>query len=161
MAIAHIVEPTAQPRPAYGVPQIVTSVGSSAFRNTRSSLKPATLALTCAYRKLSAILRGAGPRHWMRSVFEGHCLPVFVHARPIHSAVANPRGFFSRLGNGILGSIGAQWFYQGETLGDRTPLRYVWSEPKNLTITLQTNSQPATDREETSLTCFSKRSSRS
>jgi D-alanyl-D-alanine carboxypeptidase len=47
------------------------------------------------------------------------------------------------LGKARLGSIGAHWFYQGETLGYRT--LYVWFEKENLMITLQTNSQPAAD----------------
>jgi D-alanyl-D-alanine carboxypeptidase len=53
----------------------------------------------------------------------------------------NPRGFSLGLSKGILGPFGAQWFYQGETLGYRT--LYVWFEKQNLMITLQTNSQPA------------------
>ena len=44
----------------------------------------------------------------------------------------------------ILGPIGAQWFYQGETLGYRT--LYVWFAQENLMITVQTNSQPASSK---------------
>jgi hypothetical protein len=43
------------------------------------------------------------------------------------------------LGWAILGPLGAQWFYEGETLG-RT--LYVWIAAEDLMITVQTNSQP-------------------
>ena len=51
--------------------------------------------------------------------------------------------FLSAWPRRILGSVGAIWFYQGESLGYRT--LYVWFEKENLMITLQTNSQPAGD----------------
>jgi D-alanyl-D-alanine carboxypeptidase len=92
---------------------------------------------------------------WMRAVFEGHVVPPKQQAEwtalvstktgePIADVSADdPRGFSLGLGKSILGSIGAHWFYQGETLGYRT--LYVWFEKENLMITLQTNSQPAAD----------------
>jgi len=36
--------------------------------------------------------------------------------------------------------MGAQWFYEGETLGYRT--LYVWFAEDDIVITVQTNSQP-------------------
>jgi D-alanyl-D-alanine carboxypeptidase len=92
---------------------------------------------------------------WMRAVFEGHVVPPKQQAEwmalvstktgePIADvSTDDPRGFSLGLAKGILGSAGAQWFYQGETLGYRT--LYVWFEKENLMITLQTNSQPAGD----------------
>jgi D-alanyl-D-alanine carboxypeptidase len=69
----------------------------------------------------------------------------FDEDRRAHDDVStdDPRGFSLGLAKAILGSIGPQWFYQGETLGYRT--LYVWFEKENLMITLQTNSQPAAD----------------
>jgi D-alanyl-D-alanine carboxypeptidase len=92
---------------------------------------------------------------WMRAVFEGHVVPpkqqtewmALVSTKtgePIADVSADdPRGFSLGLGKAILGSIGAHWYYQGETLGYRT--LYVWFEKENLMITVQTNSQPAAD----------------
>jgi D-alanyl-D-alanine carboxypeptidase len=92
---------------------------------------------------------------WMRAVFQGRVVPPKQQAEwmalvsiktgePIADVSADdPRGFSLGLGKAILGQIGAQWFYQGETLGYRT--LYVWFEEKNIMITLQTNSQPAAD----------------
>jgi D-alanyl-D-alanine carboxypeptidase len=92
---------------------------------------------------------------WMRAVFEGRVAPPKQQAEwmelvstktgaPITDVSADdPRGFSLGLAKGILGSTGAHWFYQGETLGYRT--LYVWFEKENLMITLQTNSQPAAD----------------
>jgi D-alanyl-D-alanine carboxypeptidase len=92
---------------------------------------------------------------WMRAVFEGHVVPSKQQAEwmalvstktgsPIPDVWADdPRGFSLGLSKAVLGSIGAHWFYQGETLGYRT--LYVWFETENLMITLQTNSQPAPD----------------
>jgi D-alanyl-D-alanine carboxypeptidase len=46
---------------------------------------------------------------------------------PIADVTADdPRGFSLGLGKAVLGSFGAHWFYQGETLGYRT--LYVWFE---------------------------------
>jgi D-alanyl-D-alanine carboxypeptidase len=90
--------------------------------------------------------------HWMRAVFEGHVVPPKQQAEwmslvsaksgePIADVSAeDARGFALGVSKAILGPVGAQWFYQGETLGFRT--LYVWFEKKNLMITLQTNSQP-------------------
>ena len=52
----------------------------------------------------------------------------------------DPKGFALGLGKAILGPFGALWFYQGMTLGYRT--LYVWFEPDDILITVQTNSQP-------------------
>jgi D-alanyl-D-alanine carboxypeptidase len=90
---------------------------------------------------------------WTRAVFEGHVVPPKQQAewmelvstksgKSIADVSADdPRGFSLGLAKAILGSLGAHWFYQGETLGYRT--LYVWFEKENLMITLQTNSQPA------------------
>jgi D-alanyl-D-alanine carboxypeptidase len=92
---------------------------------------------------------------WMRAVFEGRVVPRKQQAewmalvslktgKPIADVSADdPRGFSLGLAKAVLGSLGAHWFYQGETLGYRT--LYVWFEKENLIITLQTNSQPAAD----------------
>lgn len=92
---------------------------------------------------------------WMRAVFEGRVVPQKQQAewmalvslktgKPIADVSADdPRGFSLGLAKAVLGSIGAHWFYQGETLGYRT--LYVWFEKENVMITLQTNSQPAAD----------------
>ncbi len=52
----------------------------------------------------------------------------------------DPQGFSLGLGRAILGQFGAQWFYEGVTLGYRT--LYVWFAKDNIMITVQTNSQP-------------------
>jgi D-alanyl-D-alanine carboxypeptidase len=92
---------------------------------------------------------------WMRAVFGGRVVPQKQQAewlalvsiktgKPIADVTADdPRGFSLGLGKAVLGSFGAHWFYQGETLGYRT--LYVWFEKENLMITLQTNSQPAAE----------------
>jgi hypothetical protein len=60
---------------------------------------------------------------------------------PIASVSADdPGGFALGLGNKILGPLGAQWFYEGVSLGYRT--LYVWFADEDLMITVQTNSQP-------------------
>jgi D-alanyl-D-alanine carboxypeptidase len=41
----------------------------------------------------------------------------------------------------ILGPLGTQWFYEGESLGYRTI--YVWIADQDLMILVQTNSQPS------------------
>jgi D-alanyl-D-alanine carboxypeptidase len=95
---------------------------------------------------------------WMRAVFAGRVVPATQQAewralvstktgQPITDvSSADPRGFSLGLSKSILGSVGPQWFYQGETLGYRT--LYVWFEKENLLITLQTNSQPAADKDQ-------------
>jgi D-alanyl-D-alanine carboxypeptidase len=94
---------------------------------------------------------------WMRAVFEGRVVPPKQQSEwmslvsiktgsPIVDVSADdPRGFSLGLGKAVLGQIGAQWFYEGITLGYRT--LYVWFEHENLMITLQTNSQPAADED--------------
>jgi D-alanyl-D-alanine carboxypeptidase len=52
----------------------------------------------------------------------------------------DPGGFPLGLVKKILGPFGAQWFYDGESLGYRT--LYVWFADEDLMITVQTNSQP-------------------
>ena len=52
----------------------------------------------------------------------------------------NPEGFALGLAERILGPLGAQWFYEGESLGYRTI--YVWIADRDLMITVQTNSHP-------------------
>ena len=93
---------------------------------------------------------------WMRAVFGGKVVPPKQQAewmalvsmktgKPIADVSADdPSGFSLGLGRPILGPIGAQWFYQGETLGYRT--LYVWFAQENLMITVQTNSQPASSK---------------
>ena len=89
---------------------------------------------------------------WMRAVFGGKVVPPAQQkeweelvstktGEPI-SAVSkdDPGGFSLGLAKKILGPLGAQWFYEGESLGYRT--LYVWIADQNLMITVQTNSQP-------------------
>ena len=102
-----------------------------------------------------AIANARDVDRWMRAVFRGRVVPPTQQAEwmalvstktgePIADVSADdPRGFSLGLAKAVLGSIGANWFYQGETLGYRT--LYVWFERENLMITLQTNSQPAAD----------------
>jgi D-alanyl-D-alanine carboxypeptidase len=92
---------------------------------------------------------------WMRAVFGGRVIPPKQQAEwmalvsqntgePIADvSVDDPRGYALGLAKAIVGRLGAQWFYQGTSLGYRT--LYVWFEKENLTIALQTNSQPAGD----------------
>ena len=89
---------------------------------------------------------------WMRAVFDGKVVPPKQQeewmqlvstesGEPIAAVSADdPAGFSLGLANRILGPLGAQWFYQGETLGYRT--LYVWVAAEDLMITVQTNSQP-------------------
>ena len=89
---------------------------------------------------------------WMRAVFGGKVVPPKQQeewmelvstktGEPIATVSADdPGGFALGLGRRILGAIGAQWFYQGESLGYRT--LYVWFADQDLMITVQTNSQP-------------------
>jgi D-alanyl-D-alanine carboxypeptidase len=95
---------------------------------------------------------------WMRAVFAGRVAPPAQQAewmalvstktgRPIADVSQDdPQGFALGVAKGILGRLGPQWFYQGETLGYRT--LYVWFVKENLMITLQTNSQPASEADE-------------
>lgn len=89
---------------------------------------------------------------WMRAVFAGKVVPPkqqkewtalvsMKTGEPIADVSAeDPGGFSLGLGKKILGELGAQWFYQGESLGYRT--LYVWFADEDLMITVQTNSQP-------------------
>jgi D-alanyl-D-alanine carboxypeptidase len=89
---------------------------------------------------------------WMRAVFGGKVVPpkqqeewmqlVSTKTGEPIAAVSDddPSGFSLGLSNRILGPLGAQWFYEGSTLGYRT--LYVWIAAENLVITVQTNSQP-------------------
>lgn len=49
-------------------------------------------------------------------------------------------GFSLGLAKRILGPLGAQWFYEGSSLGYRT--LYVWIADEDLMSTVQTNTQP-------------------
>jgi D-alanyl-D-alanine carboxypeptidase len=89
---------------------------------------------------------------WMRAVFGGKVVPPKQQeewtrlistktGEPIATVSADdPGGFALGLGRKILGDLGAQWFYLGESLGYRT--LYVWIADHDLMITVQTNSQP-------------------
>lgn len=92
---------------------------------------------------------------WMRAVLGGKVVPAKQQkewmrlistktGEPIQTVSADdPGGFALGLGRKILGDIGAQWFYLGESLGYRT--LYVWFDDEDLMITVQTNSQPPED----------------
>ena len=89
---------------------------------------------------------------WMRAVFGGKVVPpqqqkewqALISTKtgePIKAVSADDPGAFALgLGYKILGPLGAQWFYEGESLGYRT--LYVWVADQDLMITVQTNSQP-------------------
>ncbi|ODR97870.1 hypothetical protein AUC68_10005 [Methyloceanibacter methanicus] len=89
---------------------------------------------------------------WIRAIFAGKTVPAEQQAEwtklvsmktgePIADVSADdPGGFALGLVKKVLGPLGAQWFYEGESLGYRT--LYVWFADENLMITVQTNSQP-------------------
>ena len=89
---------------------------------------------------------------WMRAVFSGKVVPPKQQqewtelvstktGEPIATLSADdPAGFGLGIGCTIFGSLGVQWFYEGESLGYRT--LYVWIADQDLMITVQTNSQP-------------------
>jgi len=89
---------------------------------------------------------------WMRVVFGGKVVPPKQQqewtelvstktGEPIVTVSADsPEGFALGLAKRILGPLGAQWFYEGESLGYRTI--YVWIADQDLMITVQTNSHP-------------------
>ena len=89
---------------------------------------------------------------WMRAVFSGKVVPPKQQkewtelistktGKPIATVTEDdPGGFALGLADKILGPLGAQWFYEGESLGYRTI--YVWVADQDLMITVQTNSQP-------------------
>jgi D-alanyl-D-alanine carboxypeptidase len=89
---------------------------------------------------------------WMRAVFDGKVVPPKQQqewtelvstktGEPIVGVSADdPEGFALGLARRILGPLGAQWFYEGESLGYRTI--YVWIADQDLMITAQTNTHP-------------------
>jgi D-alanyl-D-alanine carboxypeptidase len=89
---------------------------------------------------------------WMRAVFGWKVVPPKQQqewtelvstktGEPIaRVSTDDPEGFALGLARRILGPLGAQWFYEGESLGYRTI--YVWIADQDLTITVQTNTQP-------------------
>jgi D-alanyl-D-alanine carboxypeptidase len=89
---------------------------------------------------------------WMRAVFTGKVVPpeqqkewtelvsLKTGAPIAATSEDDPGGFALGLARRILGPMGAQWFYEGESLGFRT--LYVWVADEDLMITVQTNSQP-------------------
>ena len=99
-----------------------------------------------------AIANARDVDRWMRAVFAGRVVPARQQAewlrmvslktgQPLAAlSPDDPRGFSLGLAQSILPSLGAQWFYEGETLGYRT--LYVWFAKDDIMITLQTNSQP-------------------
>lgn len=117
-----------------------------------------TMSLSWTQAAGGAIANARDVDRWMRAVFKGEVVPAAQQAAwmrmvSTHSGAAlaevsadDPRGYSLGLARAILGSTGAHWFYQGETLGYRT--LYVWFAEEDIMITVQTNSQPAdgTDR---------------
>ena len=99
-----------------------------------------------------AVANAPNVDRWMRAVFGGKVVPPKQHqewtelvstktGEPIATLSADdPAGFGLGIGCKIFGSLGAQWFYQGESLGYRT--LYLWIADQDLMITVQTNSQP-------------------
>ena len=99
-----------------------------------------------------AVANAPNVDRWMRAVFGGKVVPpkqqqewtalVSTKTRePIAALSADdPAGFGLGIGCKIFGSLGAQWFYQGKSLGYRT--LYFWIADQDLMITVQTNSQP-------------------
>jgi D-alanyl-D-alanine carboxypeptidase len=89
---------------------------------------------------------------WMRAVFSGKVVPPKQQqewtelvstktGEPIAGVSADdPEGVALGLARRILGPLGAQWFYEGVSLGYRTI--YVWIADHDLMITVQTNTQP-------------------
>jgi D-alanyl-D-alanine carboxypeptidase len=89
---------------------------------------------------------------WMRAVFGEKVVPPKQQqewtepvstktGEPIAAVSADdPEGFALGLAFKILGPLGPQWFYEGESLGYRTI--YVWLADQDLMITVQTNSHP-------------------
>ena len=119
-----------------------------------------------------AVANAPNVDRWMRAVFGGKVVPPKQQqewtelvstktGEPIATVSAdNPEGFAPGLAERILGPLGAQWFYEGESLGYRTI--YVWIADQDLMITVQTNSNPpeGTDKLGDASICFT-RSSRS
>jgi D-alanyl-D-alanine carboxypeptidase len=111
------------------------------------------MSLSWAQAAGGAVSNARDVNHWMRAVFAGRVVPAkqqgewlrMISTRtgePLAGLTAeDPRGFSLGLAQAILGSAGAHWFYEGETLGYRT--LYVWFAEDDVLITVQTNSQPA------------------
>lgn len=111
-----------------------------------------TMSLSWAQAAGGAISNPRDVSRWVRTMFSGSFVPAeqqtewlsMVSTRtgePLAEVSADePQGFALGLVRGVLGSLGAQWFYQGETLGYRT--LYVWLADDDIVITVQTNSQP-------------------
>ena len=91
---------------------------------------------------------------WMRAVFGGKVVPPAQQkeweqlvsmktAEPIADVSEDePAGFALGLGKRMFEPpLGAQWFYEGESLGYRT--LYVWIADEDLMITVQTNTPAA------------------
>ena len=99
-----------------------------------------------------AISSARDVNRWARAIFSGRVVPARQQAewlqmvsmktgQPIADvSAANPQAFALGLGRAVLGPLGAQWFYEGVTLGYRT--LYVWFAKDNIMISVQTNSQP-------------------
>jgi D-alanyl-D-alanine carboxypeptidase len=99
-----------------------------------------------------AVANAPNVDRWMRAVFGGKVVPPKQQqewtelvstktGKPIATlSTDDPAGFALGIGCKIFGSLGAQWFYQGESLGYRT--LYFWIADQDLMITVQTNSQP-------------------
>jgi hypothetical protein len=97
---------------------------------------------------------------WMRSVFGGKVVPLKQQqewtelvstktGEPIATLSADdPAGFGLGIACKIFGSLGAQWFYQGESLGYRT--LYFWIADQDLMITVQTSLTPSPRKAPTS-----------
>lgn len=99
-----------------------------------------------------AISSARDVNRWARAIFAGRVVPArqqtewlqmvsMKTGQPIADvSAADPQAFALGLGRAVLGPLGAQWFYEGVTLGYRT--LYVWLAKDNIMITVQTNSQP-------------------
>jgi len=92
---------------------------------------------------------------WMRAVFSGKVVPpkqqqewselVSTKTGEQIATVSadDPSGFALGLAYKTLPNLGAQWYYEGESLGYRT--LYAWVADQDLMITVQTNSAPPED----------------
>ena len=88
---------------------------------------------------------------WMRVIFSGKVVPEKQQkewmslistktGEPIDGLGRRPGRLLPWAGQANSRSLGAQWFYEGSSLGYRT--LYVWIADEDLMITVQTNSQP-------------------
>jgi D-alanyl-D-alanine carboxypeptidase len=111
-----------------------------------------TMSLSWAQAAGGAISNPRDVTRWVRAMFSGRYMPPEQQSEwlsmistktgePIAEVSEDdPRGFALGLVRARLGPMGAQWFYEGETLGYRT--LYVWLADDDMVITVQTNSQP-------------------